>query len=109
MISLFDGNFCKLFSAPITVKDPERVRYWHENVQLSINHNSSSLARRAVIIAERCATFLYAKIVHVQEIEHFFAYSSLVGRLHCKNHSVIHQFLLLSLRKVLIWHFFPFP
>ena len=25
-----------------TVKVPERVRFWHENVQLSTNHSSSS-------------------------------------------------------------------
>ena len=32
-----------------TVKVPERVRFWHENVHLSANHSSASLSRRAVI------------------------------------------------------------
>ena len=36
----------------LTVKDPERVRFWHENVQLSANHNSSGKKSWAVIGSE---------------------------------------------------------
>ena len=32
-----------------TVKVPERVQFWHENVHLSANHSSAFLSRRAVI------------------------------------------------------------
>ena len=46
-----------------TVKDPEGVRFWHENAQLSANHSLLAfLLRRAVL------GHFHAKIVHVHEL-----------------------------------------
>ena len=41
--------FVRLSRTGTTVKVPERVRFWHENVNLSANHSSAFLTRGAVI------------------------------------------------------------
>ena len=48
-----------------TVKFPERVRFWHENVHFSVNHSSSCKKSYAVIGLE---VFIHTRIVHVQEL-----------------------------------------
>ena len=37
------------YSRTLTVRVPERVRFWHEIGHLSANHSSASFSRRAVI------------------------------------------------------------
>ena len=46
-----------------TVKVPEGVRFWHENVHFSVNHSSSCKKSYAVIGLE---VFIHTKIVQVQ-------------------------------------------
>ena len=49
-----------------SVKAPERVRFWHENVRLSASHGSDLLTRRGLIGWE--VYIFNPKIVHFQEL-----------------------------------------
>ena len=52
--SRFTGKFLHKKHKLLTVKVPERVRFWHENVHLSANHNCSGKKSRGVIGSEVC-------------------------------------------------------